>query len=129
MLPPKEERPPGLICSTLDTVDPKPTRWLVPEYVARGTLHLWAGDGGHGKSSGRDTFMACLSRGWPCFGMDYEPPEPCDVMMIQSEDGWANTVRPRLEAAGADCRRIVRVDGVPLSSGKQGTFNCCPDNL
>jgi hypothetical protein len=41
----------------------------------------------------------------PCFGLDYTPGPPGDVLLICCEDDLADTVVPRLRAAGADLGR------------------------
>lgn len=36
--------------------------------------------------------------------------EPVNVIYQTAEDGLADTVKPRLELAGADCERIIVID-------------------
>jgi hypothetical protein len=38
--------------------------------------------------------------------------QPASVLLLNSEDDLADTIRPRLEAHGADCNRIFHVDSV-----------------
>jgi hypothetical protein len=38
------------------------------------------------------------------------PMEPMNVIYQTAEDGLADTVKPRLEQAGADCSRISIID-------------------
>lgn len=37
-------------------------------------------------------------------------PEPMNIIYQTAEDGLADTVKPRLELAGADCERIAVID-------------------
>jgi hypothetical protein len=39
---------------------------------------------------------------------------PGDVILMSAEDGLADTVRPRLDAAGADVKRVHALEGVPI---------------
>ncbi|NOG54738.1 MAG: AAA family ATPase [Planctomycetes bacterium] len=95
----------------LADVTPEPIRWLWPGRIARGKLTMIAGDPGVGKSLLSVDLAARISsgRGWPdCNG----PCEPGGIVMISGEDDIADTIRPRLDAADADVRRISVVTGV-----------------
>lgn len=115
--------PHGLITTPLDEITPEPVRWLVPEYIPLGKLVLFAGDGGHGKTTVTLQMTAALTTGRPCFGLDYPAPRPADVLVISCEDDFADTVVPRLLAAGADLTRVRRVDGVRGADGKPTPFS------
>ena len=41
---------------------------------------------------------------------DMKLTEPMKIIYQTAEDGLADTVKPRLEKAGADCERIVVID-------------------
>lgn len=91
---------------SLADVLPTPIRWLWPGRIARGKLTLVAGQPGLGKSLLTVDIAARVSRGcaWP----DASPGDPAaDVIMLSAEDDPADTIRPRLDAAGADVRRIA----------------------
>jgi hypothetical protein len=49
---------------------------------------------------------------------DYLATEPVNVIYQTAEDGLADTVKPRLEAANADCSRIYKIN---ISDGKLTT--------
>lgn len=108
----KSIEPAGLDTTRLDSIRPRPIRWLVPNLIPLGKLVLIAGDGGHGKTTLTLDMAANLTMGRPCFGKDYEAPEPCDVLLISCEDDFEDTVVPRLIAAEADLKRVHRVNGV-----------------
>lgn len=45
--------------------------------------------------------------------------EPINVIYQTAEDGLADTIKPRLEAAGADCSRVLVIDGEPAGADSQ----------
>src|SRR5262249_12560752 len=111
-----------LVTTCLADVRPEPVRWLVPGYLARGKMVTWGGDGGQCKSTVTLHVTACLTTGRAALGLDYEPPPPADVLLVGCEDGYADTVVPRLLAAGADLGRVHRVDGIRHADGKPRPF-------
>jgi hypothetical protein len=121
--PREPDEPAGLATTRLDGVRPQPVRWEVRDYVARGKLVMLAGDGGHGKSCITLHMTACLTRGWPCFGLDYQAEGPADVLLVNCEDDMADTVVPRLLAAGADLTRVYQVNGIKTRDGKAAPFS------
>lgn len=50
-----------------------------------------------------------LSKG-ECLDSDMDVQEPVNVIYQTAEDGLADTVKPRLELAGADCEKILVID-------------------
>lgn len=52
---------------------------------------------------------AKLSKG-ECLDSDMGVQEPVSVVYQTAEDGLADTVKPRLELAGADCEKILVID-------------------
>jgi RecA-family ATPase len=99
---------------TLADVVPERVSWLWKSRLPLGKLVTVDGDPGVGKSTLALTWAALITTGgmWPdrtC--CDY----PGDVILLSAEDGLADTIRPRLDAAGADTTRIHAVQGVPLS--------------
>jgi hypothetical protein len=113
----------GLATTGLDTIDPEPLRWLVPEIIPLGKLTLFAGDGGHGKSTLTLALAAAVTTGRPAFGQVYAAPPPGDVLIVSCEDDFGDTVVPRLLAAGADLGRVRRIDGVRTPGGKVSPFS------
>lgn len=108
---------PTTIATCLANVEPTTVRWLWPGRFACGKLSLLAGQPGLGKSFLTLDIAARVSRGdpWPC---EDEPPvrEPANVVLLSAEDDLADTIRPRLDAAGADVRRVHAITTV-----RQGT--------
>ncbi len=109
---PTTETPDQLDLTRLDDIKIRPVRWLVPGYLPRGKLTLIAGDGGWGKSLITLDLTACLTTGRPCLGLEYEPPPPCNVLLVTCEDDYEDTIIPRLAAAGANLSRVHRVNGL-----------------
>lgn len=94
-------------------------RWLWPNRFALGKVSLIAGDPGLAKSILTLTMAAHVSRGrpWP---VDCTVCPLGDVLLLSAEDDLADTVRPRLEAAGADLERISIVGLVNNREGRRG---------
>jgi putative DNA primase/helicase len=80
-------------------VEPKPVQWLWKDRLALGKMTIFSGAPGVGKTM-IECYVASIatSGGRWCTG---ELGPSCDVAMLTSEDGIADTIRPRLEAAGA----------------------------
>jgi hypothetical protein len=85
-------------------VQAEEVRWLWPPYVPLGKLTILEGDPGLGKSWVTCALAAAVSRGKGLPGA--EPFEPGNVLMLSAEDGLADTLRPRLDAVGADVSRV-----------------------
>ena len=92
-------------------IEAKPVCWLWPGRIARGKLTIIAGEPGLGKSQITASIAAVVTRGgrWPVEGQQCEPGH---VLFLSAEDDPADTLRSRLEAAGADLNRVHIVDGV-----------------
>ena len=109
---------PSLTTRCFSDIESKPVDWLWPGRIARGKLTIIAGDPGLGKSQITASIAAIVSTGglWPV-DRDYCPVG--GVLFMSAEDDPADTIRPRLEAAGADLRLIHFVDGVMARSEEQ----------
>ncbi len=96
----------------LSDVAPELVVWLWPGRIALGKLTLIAGDPGLGKSFLTLDLAARVSRGlaWP--DAPGVPTTPGGVVLLNAEDGVADTIRPRLDAAGADVSRIYVLQAV-----------------
>jgi AAA domain len=84
----------------------KPVAWrLAPGYLAAGKVNLLVGAEGIGKSLWTIRAIACIATGesWGPFTITSDP---ADAVLIATEDGWEDTIRPRLEVAGADLNRV-----------------------
>lgn len=108
-----------LVC--MADVDMKPVDWLWPGWLARGKLHILAGSPGTGKTTIALALAATVSTGgrWPD-GEQCSFGKPARVLVWSGEDDPADTIAPRLAAAGADLTRVlavdsVRIDGQPVA--------------
>lgn len=98
----------------LADVAPEPVRWLWQHWIPDGALTVLDGDPGLGKSTLTLDLAARVSRGWampPGSGPDPER-LPANVLLLGAEDVLKYTVRPRLDAAGADSERVHSLEGV-----------------
>jgi putative DNA primase/helicase len=86
-------------------VEAKPINWLWPDKIARGKLTLISGDPGLGKSLITVALASVVSTGarWPVGG---GRALVGSVILMSDEDSKADTIRPRLDAAGADCSKV-----------------------
>jgi hypothetical protein len=110
----------SLTTRRLSDIQAKPISWLWPGRIARGKLTIIAGNPGLGKSQITASIAAIVTTGgiWP---VDGERSTPGDVIFLTAEDDPADTLRPRLEAAGADLQRIHVVDGVVIGYRGDGS--------
>lgn len=83
--------------------------WLWYPFIPYGKLTIVQGDPGDGKTTLVLNIAAKLSKG-ECLDDDMKLAEPMNVIYQTAEDGLADTVKPRLELAGADCERIIVID-------------------
>ena len=83
--------------------------WLWFPFIPYGKLTIVQGDPGDGKTTLALNIAAKLSKGE---GLDSKMKltEPLNVIYQSAEDGLADTVKPRLETAGANCENISVID-------------------
>ena len=106
-------------------VEAMPVSWSWPGYLARGKLTLLGGDPDLGKSLIGIDAAARQSTGspWP-----HGPRASVrSTIFICSEDGIADTVRPRAEAAGADLSMLHVLESTIVRDGRVRTFTLQDD--
>ncbi|MBM4041620.1 MAG: AAA family ATPase [Planctomycetes bacterium] len=105
----EESRPTVVEVSDVPAGD---VRWLWPGKFPIGKISLVAGDPGRGKSLLALDLAARLSRGrvWPDGQANTLPPS--STLLLTAEDDVGDTVRPRLEALGADVRYVRSMRGL-----------------
>lgn len=96
---------------------PEPVRWLWPEWLALGKMHILAGAPGQGKTTIALACAATVTVGgrWP----DGKCCDPGNVLIWSGEDDPADTLLPRLLAAGADKVRCYFVGGTRIAGEVQ----------
>jgi len=119
---PLDEAADGLVTVSLADVEPEQVTWLWNGRMPMGKLTLLAGDPGVGKSIVTLDLAARVSRGGP-MPLETERTDPADVMLLSAEDSPADTIRPRLERAGADLARVVAVASVLAEPTGSAWFN------
>lgn len=85
--------------------------WLWYPYIPYGRITIVQGDPGEGKTTFALNIAALLSTGQSMPDSEIQAP-PYNVIYQSTEDGLADTVKPRLISAGADCSRIAFIDDV-----------------
>lgn len=81
--------------------------WLWPGWIPLGELTVIDGDPGTGKSQLTIDLAACLSKGRSMpLSQKTTKREPANSIILSSEDDAATVIGPRLDAAGANAKRI-----------------------
>lgn len=103
-------------------ITPERLTWLSPGRLAAGKVTLLEGNPGLGKSTLLCEFAARLTRGQALPGGLAGPPRR--VAILSAEDDLFDTIRPRLDAAGADLDRIFAFPSLPeqLNAGRLVAF-------
>lgn len=115
-----------LIVSCAADIEPEHVDWLWPGRLARGKHTCIAGEPGTGKSQLSLDIVATITRGreWPC-GEGQAPAG--EAIIFSAEDGAADTILPRLLAAGADLAKVHLAAGVREKVGNRRTINLQSD--
>lgn len=102
----------------LADVEAEAVRWAWPGWLAVGKLHVFDGDPGMGKSTLLAALAASVTAGqpWPD-GSPVPDGARGGVVVLTAEDDPATTIRPRMEAAGADVARVSVVAMAPTLDG------------
>lgn len=101
-----DEGPPSFVC--MIDVEPETISWLWHPYIARGKFTIIEGDPGIGKSWLTCALACAVSRGHQLPGVG--PLTSGCVLMLSAEDGLGDTLRPRLDAVGADVSRVFALN-------------------
>lgn len=95
-----------VVCEYYSNVVPKQVDWLW--YIPFGKLTILQGDPGEGKSTFVLDIVARLTHGLP-MPDGYELHEPGVAIYQCAKDGMADTIKPRLERAGANCEKVAYI--------------------
>jgi AAA domain-containing protein len=112
----------ALVSRCAAEIIPEKIEWLWPGRLARGKHTCIAGEPGTGKSQLTIAIIAAVTTGgkWPC-GEGRSPLG--NVIILSAEDGAADTIVPRLLAAGADLSRVHVVSAVRDADGRRRGLN------
>ena len=101
----------------LENVQCESVQWLWPGKIPMGKLTLFSGDPGLGKSYVTMDIAARISVGCPFPDCQDTSNAKGSVLIYNAEDDIADTIKPRLMAAGADCENIHAFDMLGTSKG------------
>jgi len=104
--------PTGPVLTSMDSYDAKPVEWLWRKWIPFGMVSLADGDPGKGKSLFTLDLAARVSTGNPMPDGSDTLEGPGGVILVSAEDDPNCTIRPRLDAAHADCSRIHLLNGI-----------------
>lgn len=116
-LPPGTDR---AILIRLADVEPQSVEWLWQDRIPLGKLTVIQGDPKQGKSLLTIDIATRVSTGNPFPDEPDTRRKPGGVVLLNAEDDLADTVRPRLDAAGADVSRVTALSGVERSKARGG---------
>jgi len=94
---------------SMSDIQAEEVKWLWYPYLPRGKITIVQGDPGEGKTTFVLSLVALLTTGQPLPENDSALP-PMNVIYQTAEDGLADTIKPRLTVAGADCSRVLVID-------------------
>jgi putative DNA primase/helicase len=117
----KQRKPasPSAITRRFSEIKPEALKWLWPGRIPLGKLTLLIGDPGLGKSLVTIDIAARVSR-----GSSFPDGERCEVghvIFLSAEDDAADTIRPRLDAAGADVALVHTLEGMRVTLADNST--------
>ena len=96
------------ICEYYSNITAKPVDWLWYPYIPFGKLTIIQGDPGEGKSTFVLNLVSLLTNGLAM--PDGYRSRGNGVAIYQcAEDGMADTIKPRLEQAGANCKKVAYI--------------------
>jgi hypothetical protein len=122
----------------LSEIRSRQVTWLWHGRIPFGKLTILDGDPGLGKSTLMLDVAARFTTGRALPDDPSHHPLPRTIALLSAEDGAADTIRPRLDAAGGDLDRVVVLSylpeeyGVPFSSSRArsgsfvGSSRACP---
>ncbi len=93
----------------MSEIESEEVSWLWYPFIPYGKLTIVQGDPGDGKTTFVLNVAAKLSKA-EALDETMKCEEPIHIIYQTAEDGLADTVKPRLEKAGADCTRISVID-------------------
>lgn len=93
----------------MSSVEVEEIQWICYPYIPCDKMTIIQGDPGEGKTTFVLAMIALLTKG-EALPEEETAAEPINVIYQTAEDGLADTIKPRLLAAGADCERVLVID-------------------
>lgn len=97
----------NLIC--MSDIQEEEVKWLWYPYIPYGKVTILEGDPGEGKTTVILQIISEITKGEPV-GLKEKKQGPFNVIFQTAEDGLADTIKPRLIKADADCRYVLIID-------------------
>ena len=94
---------------SLSEIKTEEVKWLWYPYIPFGKVTIVQGDPGEGKTTFVLSVIAALTCGEALPECETGLP-PMNVIYQTAEDGLSDTIKPRLEAVGADCTCVQTID-------------------
>ena len=92
----------------MQDIEVEAINWLWYPFIPYGKVTIIQGDPGEGKTTLVLQIIARLTKGESIINEDANP--PINVIYQTAEDGLADTIKPRLLAANADCSKVLVID-------------------
>ncbi len=118
----------SVILTRMSDVEREDVEFLWEPYLPKGKLVLFEGDPGCFKTFGALDVAARITTGRAMPGADHGA-EPANVIYMTAEDGLADTIRGRLDDAGADPARVYALEGLKTTDPKTGRQREVPITL
>jgi hypothetical protein len=110
-----------LISKPLSEIKPRNVRWLWPSRIPRGKLTIALGEAGVGKSLLMAYLLASESTG-SALAPENNTGEARWAVLLSFEDDPEDTIRPRVDAAGANVNLIRFIHRTIKKDGKEAAF-------
>lgn len=118
----------GPVLVNMSTVETVPVEWLWESRIPSSRLTLLSGPQGAGKSFLTTELAARVSTGSPWPDGNGNAPRG-SVLIIQGEDIAGDTIKPRLDAARADCSKVELLTSVRRVDPETGKLADCAFTL
>ncbi len=111
--------------SSFEDMPEEKLEWLWDGFLIKGKAHILAGMPGLGKSQITIDIASRISTGkpFPSLVLGAPPREPMGVVILSAEDGAADTIKPRLIAAGANMKNVYSLKASKLTKDKNGKIS------
>lgn len=106
----------------MEDVEVEEVKWLIYPFIPYGKITIIQGDPGEGKTTLVLQIIARLTKGESI--VNEEAKEPINVIYQTAEDGLADTIKPRLLSADADCSKVLVIDDkdTPLRAAERNDY-------